>query len=510
MKSILPLLTALLLIPLGTSHAAEAPPTSKPNIVYILCDDLGYGDVHCLGGERSKIATPNMDRLAAGGMIFTDAHSSSSVCTPTRYGVLTGRYNWRSTLQGGVLGPYGETLIAEGRLTVAEMLRREGYATACIGKWHLGWDWPRKGQQVDFTQPIRQGPTTRGFDHFFGTDAPNYPPFCFIENDRTVGLPTAQLTEEQRRQRLRAGPVLPGWELEAILPTITGKACEFITKQAKGGKPFFLYFPLTSPHSPVVPSKEWKGRSGLDVRADFVMETDWAVGEVLAALDNAGIGKHTLVILTSDNGPTGGASRRLEKNNHDTTAGLRGAKTDIFEGGHRVPFIVRWPDRVQAGRHSAQTICLTDLMATSAEILGVTLPDNAGEDSVSILPALLGTDKAPLREFVVHHSINGSFAIRQGRWKLELCADSGGHSDPKPGSKEAKGLPDTQLYDLEADLAESKNVYAEHPEVVARLTKLLEKYIADGRSTPGTPQKNDAEIVVRKKDSKGKKQPLEE
>jgi acetyl esterase len=264
--------------------------------------------------------------------------------------------------------------------------------------------------------------------------------------------------------------------LAALLPTFTRKATELIAAQSQAGKPFFLYMPLNVPHMPIVPSKEWQGKSGLGSYGDFVMETDWAVGEVLAALYKAGVG-----------------------------GDMRGSKSDIFDGGHRVPFIVRWPNRIKADSRSDQTICLTDLMATCADILGTKLPDNAGEDSVSILPALLGTDTAPLHESVVHHSVNGSFAIRYGKWKLELCADSGGWSAPTPGSKEAQGLPETQLYDLSAEIGETKNLQAERPEEVTRLTKLLEQIITNGRSTPGAKQANDTEIHIRKSAKKGRK-----
>ena len=480
-------LAALLFAPLAGLTAAEA---SKPNIIYILCDDLGYGDVHCLNPERCKIATPQIDKMAAEGMTFTDAHSSSSVCTPTRYGVMTGRYNWRTHLQSGVLQGYSEPLIAKDRLTVPAMLKQQGYTTACIGKWHLGMGIPK-----DEPSPvITDGPTTRGFDSFFGISASlDMPPFAFIENDRF----TEPLTTTKKWQR--SGPAAASFEAVDVLPTLTRKMVEFVTAQAKLGKPFFVYMPLNSPHTPIVPSKAWQGKSSLGAYGDFVMETDWAVGEVLAALDKAGVGGNTLVILTSDNGCSKAAGiPKLQEQGHFPSGDMRGSKADIFDGGHRVPFIARWPDKTKAGSRSAQTICQIDLMATCADIAGFKLPDDAGEDSVSLLPALLGGDKAPLHTAVVHHSINGSFAIRQGKWKLELCADSGGWSAPTPGSAEAKGLPDTQLYDLSTDLAESKNVHAEHPEEVARLTKLLEEIIANGRSTPGAKQANDAEIRIRK------------
>jgi len=491
MKHILALIATWLLAPLAGAGAADH---SKPNIVYILADDLGYGDVRCLNPERGKIATPHLDRLASQGMIFTDAHSSSSVCTPTRYGILTGRYNWRTRLQSSVLDGYSEPLIAADRLTVPALLKQHGYNTACIGKWHLGMELP----EGEPSPKITDGPTTRGFDRYFGISASlDMPPFAFIENDRF----TESLTTTKKWQR--TGPAAASFEAVDVLPALARKAVEFIGNQAKTGKPFFLYMPLTSPHTPIVPSKEWQGKSSLGKYGDFVMETDWAVGEVLAALDQAGVADKTLVVFTSDNGCSKAAGiPALQAKGHYPSADMRGSKADIFDGGHRLPFLVRWPGKVKAGSTSAQIICHTDLMATCADMLGAKLPNNAGEDSVSILPALLGTDQAPLHEAVVHHSINGSFAIRQGKWKLELCADSGGWSPPTPGSEAAKGLPDNQLYDLSADIAESKNLQAEHPEVVARLTKLLEQLIANGRSTPGPKQANDATIEIRKKTEK--------
>lgn len=495
MKPIL-LLTAISLTPLGAlgaTAAAETALPARPNIIYILCDDLGYGDVQCLNPLRGKIATPNIDKLASQGMIFTDAHSGSSVCTPTRYGIMTGRYSWRTHLQAGVLFGYSEPLIAAKRLTVPSLLKQQGYSTAVIGKWHLGMTLP-KGQPSPI---IANGPITRGFDSYFGISASmDMPPFAFIQDDHF----TEPLTTTKKFERV--GPAAASFEAVDVLPTFTRKATELIAKQAKTGQPFFLYMPLNSPHAPIVPAKEWQGKSSLGKYGDFVMETDWAVGEVLAAIDKAGVGGNTLVILTSDNGCSKAAGiPALQAKGHYPSADMRGSKADIFDGGHRIPFIARWPDRTKAGSRCGQTICLTDLMATCADILGAKLPDDAGEDSVSILPALLGTDKSPLHEAVVHHSINGSFAIRQAKWKLELCADSGGWSDPKPGSKEAKGLPQTQLYDLSAEIGETNNLQSAHPAEVTRLTKLLEDIIANGRSTPGAKQANDAKIQIRKGDN---------
>jgi len=494
MKNLFNTLALVCTVPLVGARAAEA---TKPNIVYILCDDLGYGDVKCLGGERSKIPTPNMDKLAAEGMIFTEAHSSAAVCTPTRYGILTGRYNWRSTLQAGVFGGYGESLIPPERLTVAGLLKQQGYATGCIGKWHLGWKWPRQGKEVDLSKPIKGGPTAVGFDYYFGADSPSHPPYCFIENEHTVGTPILAAPGSPEYKMLKEGYeqslILPGWTWEAILPTITDKACGWITAQAATGKPFFLYLPLPSPHSPINPTKEWQGKSVLGKYGDYVMETDAMVGRVLDALAASGAASNTLVIFTSDNGraPEG---QNDERKGHYSSEFRRGYKGDAYDGGHRMPFIVRWPSKIKAGTTSNQLICLTDLMATCADILGVKIPDTAGEDSVSILPALLGTADKPLREAVVHHSRRGDFAIRQGQWKLTFCANSNGRSVLRPEDN----LPPIQLYDMAKDVGERSNEYAAHPEIVANLTKLMEKYIADGRSTPGAPQKNDAKIELYK------------
>jgi arylsulfatase A-like enzyme len=473
---------------------AQAAPLAKPNIVFILADDLGYGDVHCLNPARGKIATPCMDKLASQSMTFTEAHSSSAVCTPSRYSILTGRYNWRSHLQSGVLQGFSPPLIAPDRLTVAELLQQHGYRTACIGKWHLGLTFAGKGEARDLSQPIKNNPTTLGFDYFFGLAASlDMPPFAFIENDHFTQLPTVT------KKWVRTGIAAPDFEAAEVLPELTRKAKEFIAANAATNGPFFLYLPLTSPHTPLVPMKEWQGKSGLGDYGDFVMETDWAIGEVLAALDKNGIAGQTLVLLASDNGcaPYIGVTN-LEQQGHFPSADRRGYKADIWDGGHHIPLFVRWPGKVKAGATCDQLVCLVDFMATCADILGETIPDNAGEDSVSLLPAMLGTATTPLHEAVVSHSINGSFAIRQGRWKLELCPDSGGWSAPRPGSKAAEGLPPVQLYDMSKDVGERTNEWKTHPEIIAQLARLLEKYVADGRSTAGKSEANDGRVNIRK------------
>jgi len=496
---------------------------TKPNIVTILADDLGCGDVACLH-SRGKIPTPNIDRLASQGVVFTDAHSSSSICSPSRYSILTGRYNWRTPMQQGIVGTFGKPLIAEDRLTVGSFLQQHGYHTSCVGKWHLGWDWPiespehflsqldakeapEAGQKAKaawretFSRPIANGPVTRGFHAYFGVDVPNWPPYVFIENDRTVGMPSEYLPSELVVPNVlasRHGPAVKEWKLEPILPALADRVCETISEQAAKDKLFFIYMPLTSPHTPLAVNDEWKDKSGLNRYADFVMETDAMVGRVLDALDEAGVTDDTLVIFTSDNGcaPQSGV-RELEALGHFPSARYRGYKCDIWDGGHRIPLIARWPDVISAGSISNQTVCISDFLATCAEILGSVLPDNAGEDSFSMLPCFRGEVKA-VRTNVVNHSGPGKFAIREGKWKLVLCAGSGGWASPNDEEALALGLPSIQLYDMEEDPGEENNLEAERSDKVVELVASLERLVADGRSTAGPKQANDVFVDIWK------------
>lgn len=490
---------------LASKMAMAAPKSERPNIVFIMADDMGYGDVKALNPD-SKIKTPHLDKLRRAGMAFTDAHTSSSVCTPTRYGLLTGRYNWRSRLKKGVLTGYSPPLIEKDRLTVPAMLKKKGYHTACIGKWHLGMDWAQLSAEdankpegkltkgFDLKKSIQNGPNSNGFDYFYGISASlDMPPYVFIENDKA--LYSKLVTKAFNRK----GAADTDFEAIDVLPKITERSVSYINQQAKTGEPFFLYFPLNAPHTPILPAPEWQGKSGLSKYGDFVMQVDWTVGQVMEAIQRNGIVDNTLIIFTADNGCSPAANiPEMQKQDHFPNYIFRGHKADIFDGGHRVPYLARWPKKVKAGSSCEQLTCHTDLMATCADIVDAILPDNAGEDSVSMLSALLGKDKAPLREAVVHHSINGSFSIRQGKWKLELCPGSGGWSDPRPG-KATKGLPLIQLYDMKADIRETKNLQAEQPEVVQRLTTLLKKYVADGRSTPGAKQQNNGAVNIRLK-----------
>lgn len=481
----------------------------KPNIILIYADDLGYGDVRCYNPDRGKIPTPHIDKLAAQGMRFTDAHSSSAVCSPSRYTMLTGRYHWRSSLQNGIVGTWKGSLIAPDRLTLGGLVRQHGYRTAMSGKWHLGWEWPipdgkssllqagKDGIATEehltmwrelFSRDIPGGPVDRGFDRYFGTCVPNWPPFCFIEDRRTVGIPSEFLPAKLFRdnQASTKGPALKDWTFEPILPAITGRTCEWIGEYAKGDKPFFLYMPLTSPHTPISPNEEWKGESGIGPYADFVMETDAMIGRVLAKLDESGLAENTLVILSGDNGcaPYIGVPE-MEAKGHFPSGPLRGYKFDAWEGGHRVPFIVRWPGRVKPGTVSNQLVQQSDLMATFADALGAQLPADAGEDSFSLLPLLEGKDQ-PVRDHGVSCSVSGVPAVRDQSWKLILGAP--GHGGKGVGQS-------VHLYNLADDLGEMRNLAAEMPEKVTEMKALMEKLITDGRSSPGSAQKNDVKVI---------------
>lgn len=473
-----------------------------PNVVIVLADDLGYGDVGAFN-PRSRIPTLHLDRLAREGMRFTDAHTPSSVCTPTRYGLLTGRYAWRTRLTRGVVWGNGDALIEPGRLTLASLLQRRGYHTAGVGKWHLGLRWAVKPgatpdrttnnenaplDWIDYAGPIADGPTHHGFSEYFGIPASlDMRDYVYIEGDRVVEQPTATIPGAPITVPAyhRAGRAGPSFAPERVLADLTARAVRYVRERAKTPQPFFLYLPLTSPHTPVLPTGRFAGSTGLGPYADFVAETDAAVGDVLRALDESGAAKDTLVIVTSDNGPAPLANliTDLRAKGHDSTAGFRGAKQDLYEGGNRVPLIVRWPGLVTPGGTSKALVGLIDVVATIADALGEPLGPGAAEDSVSFLPAL----RRPEARFeragaLVMQSGSGSFAIREGRWKLCLSPGSGGLNAPAPGSKEEQGLPPVQLYDLDADPGETTNLQAKHPEVVRRLTARFEAYRADGRS----------------------------
>lgn len=477
----------------------------QPNIIFILADDMGYGDVSYFD-NNSKLKTENLDRMAQEGVVFTDAHSSSSVSTPTRYGILTGRYNWRSTLKNNVLYGYDKALIPADRETMASMLRKNGYTTAGIGKWHLGWDWDNIDagkDKVDFSKPVQNGPTTRGFDYFYGfCGSLDMAPYVYIENDMPTSLPDRETVNEGKYSWWRKGPTGADFVHEEVLPNLVDRACNYIKEKAKADQPYFLYLPLPAPHTPILPTEEFRGKSGIGEYGDFVLMVDAMVGKVLQAVKESGEDGNTIVVFTTDNGCSPAAGiKEMEAQGHRPNSIYRGHKADLFDGGHRIPCILRWPEGTKP-HEVRQTVCLTDFYATFAAINGYKLMDSEGEDSYNLLPAIVSeTEIDPIREATVHHSIDGQFTIRQGDWKLLLSASSGGWSAPTPTDTLAlDSLPPIQLYNMKDDPSETTNVEAEHPEIVSRLRALMAKYVREGRSTPGAPQKNDGEYPWKELD----------
>ncbi|MEX0791485.1 MAG: arylsulfatase [Pirellulaceae bacterium] len=505
------LLLIAVLLGWGTTASevlAEVP--QRPNVLIVLADDMGYGDVGAYNPD-AKIPTPHIDRLAGEGMKFTDAHTSSGVCTPTRYSLLTGRYHWRTRLQSGVLGGFSPPLIEEDRLTLGGLFQQAGYHTACVGKWHLGMSWPLKGGQtandrgnfsqpfddlsnVDYTSPIQAGPVDRGFDHFYGISASlDMYPYVWID-DR---LPTevASVTKAFHRP----GPAGEDFEAIDVQEGIIDHTIQYIGQRVQEDKPFFAYVPLAAPHTPIVPTPKWQGKSGINPYADFVMQIDADMGRLLEALETQGVAENTIVVFTTDNGCSPQAKfPELHAAGHQPSYIYRGHKADLYEGGHRVPLIVRWPGQVKAGSESDQLIGQTDFMATFAEMLGAKLEPTQGEDSVSFLPVLRATAEKPIRESIISQSINGSFAIRDGQWKLALCPGSGGWSFPRPGKETHADLPDFQLYNLADDPSEETNLVEQHPERVANMKAAMEAAIAQGRTTPGPQQKNAVDVKLIK------------
>lgn len=463
---------------LAAVAAARAAPV-QPNIVFILADDLGYGDLRCYN-PRSKALTVNTDRFAAQGVRFTDAHSPSAVCTPTRYGILTGRYCWRSSLKTGVLDGYSPALIEPGRLTVPALLKQRGYATAGFGKWHLGLG---AGTRTDYTGSLHPGPLDVGFDTYFGIPASlDMPPYVWIENDRVQAQPTNHIDGVRRERGIfwREGPIAPGFRHEDVLPTLTRRACDYL-RNARN--PFFLYLPLTSPHTPWLPSAPFYNKSAAGPYGAFVTQTDDAIGHVLRAIDDAGLTRDTLVFITSDNGAHW-LPDEIRRWNHHANGDLRGQKADIWDGGHRIPFLARWPNKIRPGTDVDETICLTDLMATLADLLAAPLPANSAEDSFSILPLLLGRDIGnPVREATIHHSMAGLFSVRQGPWKFIDGLGSGGFTDPRVYAAKP-GEPAGGLYHLLADPAEKNNLYLQRPDIVRQMKALLEAAKSAGRTRP--------------------------
>ena len=462
----------------------------KPNVIFILADDMGYGDVSAFN-ERCGFRTENLDQLASEGMCFTDAHAASAVCTPSRYSILTGRYPWRSILKKDVLQGYDRPLIERGRRTVAQMFQGEGYRTACIGKWHLGLDWtlkdPEDKYSVDFEKPVCGGPTSLGFDYFYGISASlDMPPYVYLENDRVTAPPDREESNwwdkgnSYNKQIFRPGPVGSDFHHEEVFNRMLDRTME--TLEAWKNEPFFLYVPLTAPHTPILPTAEFAGRSGTTEYGDFVLMCDDAVGRVNRWLKENHLEEDTILIFTSDNGCSPRANYpELAQYFHNPSYIFRGTKFDIFEGGHRVPMIVKWKGRVKAGSVCGRMTGLIDFYATAARILGVSLSQSEAEDSESALPLWLGDESANRRKFLVLHSVNGSLSIRDETWKLILCPDSGGKSAPVPRDVPSH-FPARQLYRMDGDVRERYNRIYEEPEVERRLLEALNGYMEKGFS----------------------------
>jgi len=469
--------------------------SKQPNIILILADDLGYGDVSVLNPE-GKIKTPNIDRMAQNGITFTDAHAGSSVSTPTRYGIITGRYSWRSTLKSGVIWGYSKALVAQERTTIAEMMKQQGYHTACIGKWHLGWDWANVDagtDSVDYTRPVANGPVTHGFDYFFGINGSlDMDPYVYVENDMPTAVPDRWFEGGKDHLWCRAGEQAPDFDFEDALPNFIRRSEKFIEEHKDSSQPFFLYLPLSSPHTPILPTDEFKGVSGLNPYGDFVVMTDHMVGRIIKAVKESGQWDNTIIIFTSDNGCSPGFVdwEFLMSHGHNPSYIYRGAKRDIWEGGHRIPFFVTWGDRYK-GKKEESIVCLTDFFATFAQITGYKIADSEAEDSYSFLPVLTGKGRSK-RTDIVHLSSEGFLSLREGDWKMIFCAGSGGPAG-QAGSKVKAGQPEYQLYNMKNDPAEEHNLYEANHEMAQRMAAKMVKYIEEGRSTPGKPQSDDTE-----------------
>jgi len=477
------LLACLFPAELRAVESKAAAAATRPNVVLILADDLGIGDPGCYNPE-SKIPTPKIDALAAEGLRFDDAHSPAAVCTPTRYGLLTGRYSFRSRLKRGVLWGDDRLLIEAGRETIASMLAREGYATALIGKWHLGlgaYDPEQPEEKTEYNGPFDAGPRTVGFEHFFGIPATlDIPPYVYVEDDRVVQAATEWTPGSQHRWVggdgfWRSGPIAPDFSHQQVLSDLTRRAVSYIERQAAGDseKPFFLLFSLTAPHTPWVPKEDALGRSEAGDYGDLVVEIDDSVGAVLEALERTGLSDETLCIFTSDNG-SHWRPEDVKQFGHDAHLGYRGMKGDIHEAGHRIPLVVRWPGRVEPGKTTDALVGLNDLYRTLADVVGHAPEPGAAPDSISFLPVLSG--KEGERTDLILHSFDGMYALRMGSWKLIAGLGSGGFTPPVR-VRPAPGGPPGQLYDLSSDRAERDNLYLERPKLVKRLLRLLVQHL---------------------------------
>lgn len=479
----------------------------SPNILILYADDLGFGDLGCYHAE-SKIPTPNLDRLASEGMRFTDGHSSSGICTPSRYAMLTGRHHWRDF--HGIVNAFGGSVFKPERLTMPEMLRNSGYRTAAIGKWHLGWDWDAlkmpeakpigQGRKrawqpdaFDWSKSIPDGPLAHGFDSYFGDTVINFPPYCWIENDKVQETPDTLMDPakwpaiKEGNWECRPGPMASSWNPYENIPTTTQRGVEFLHAQASSKQSFFLYFAFPSPHAPIIPNDKFDGRSDAGPYGDFVVETDDACGQLLTALEESGLSDNTIVVFTADNGPEKYAYARDEKFDHWSAHPLRGLKRDIYEGGHHVPFLVKWPGVTEAGTISDALVSQIDLMATFAAANDFELPSDAAEDSHNLYP-LFNSEVELVRETHVHNTYANQYAIRDGDWLL-IDAKDGYRSGRNKGWEERRGYPaddglPVELFNLKTDIGQRDNVAAEQPERVAKMQAKLARIRERGYSAP--------------------------
>ena len=483
-----------------------------PNIVIIYADDMGYGDLNCQN-PNSKIPTPNLDQLASEGMRFTNAHSSSGICSPSRFALLTGTYHWRN--QHGIVNSFGKPFFKETDVTLPQELQKSGYTTACIGKWHLGWNWKFKNEptgiteqggkevnyylpeDIDWSAPISGGPLDRGFDYYFGDGTINFPPYAWVENDKFIELPKKDQDIVKRgfetregNWEFRPGPMVEGWDPYKVLPTLTNKVVEYLDRQEKD-TPFFLYFALPSPHAPIIPNDEFLGTSEAGGYGDFMVQTDWVAGQVLKTLKAKGLDKNTIVIFSADNGPEKYAFERAEKYDHYSMGNFRGLKRDVWEGGHHVPFIVKWPGKISPGSVSNELISQVDIMATLAAATNTFLEEGVAPDSYNLLPVFKGEKyESPLREATVHNTYEQIWGLRQGKW-LYINAPSGEHTKMPDFFKKLKNYNDFEteglLFDMEKDPEQRINLFAQHPEKIEMMGQLLRKYREQGYSVKRSP-----------------------
>lgn len=475
----------------AASFAAPGP----PNVVILYADDMGFGDLG-VNNPHSKIPTPNLDKLASAGMRFTDGHSSSGICTPSRFALLTGQHHWRRF--HGIVNAFGESVFKPDDFTLAKMFASQKYDTAAIGKWHLGWNWnavrkpdaPKRKQNhrpedYEWSRPIPHGPVAQGFDYYFGDGTINFPPYCWVENDRVLEAPTVMMDTDtftpipEGRWEFRGGPMVEGWDPYRVLPTLTDKAVAWIGTRRQD-TPFFLYVAFPSPHAPIIPNDEYRGKSEAGPYGDFVFETDAMAGRILRALEQYGFSENTIIIFTADNGPERYAYDRLKHFDHWSSGTLRGLKRDVWEGGHRVPFVVTWPGKIQPGSRSEEIVSQVDIAATLAEVIGYELAPNQAMDSYDLTPVLFQQERSgPIRVATVQNTYKDVFALRQGSW-VYIDAASGEHSASPDWFNQERGYKaqDTPglLYELGTDPAQQTNLFARHPEKVAEMKTLLERY----------------------------------